>query len=208
MAWTPPTKPLFIAGEIPNKKIISEQELANLEKNKPRSIIDELISVDISVINSIDNKLIDNYTKTIKQRISLLDPTIDDFLEDLDSKIGLFDIVAESNFENILKSELKQANKTFQFKDVLSMVYLKELNSFDFYYGIGNIDNEDVIVITLIKSWEDNHKWDNRNQADYHIPNFLSRKKDNIYVSNNNFTFSEIRKILKFLGFIENHEII
>jgi len=129
MAWKPPTQKAFDAGEIPHKKIISDEEQAHLDANRPSKDVHAMFGGDPNDIV----KQIENVSDAQQERLDQLLPVgngqaISDFLEKLQNSkaFGVAAAVLEPNFETEMIMEVGSSGKSFLVSEVLKIAYLKE----------------------------------------------------------------------------------
>lgn len=204
MAWKPPTTKAFVAGEIPGKKEISDDEMANLDKYRPNKDVEAMFGQGAGV-----NQIGPGQSIPVNVPMAAYDSTIVDFLDDLkkQKKFGIGETVLATDFLILIEAEISAAGKDWDVYDALEVAYSRELAPQMFYFGMGMINNEMRVVMTPVKYWEKNKCLDDRSISDYILPDFLSRSMECVYAFDQNMTASQVRKELVMLGFAEKHEI-
>ncbi len=211
MAWKPPTQKAFDAGEIPGKKKISDEEMANLEANRPSQDVHAMFGGDPKDLMETIHNLSDAQQERLDQILPVGNgQSISDWLEELqDSKeFGIGAAVLAHNFESDMMAEVGSSGKSFLVSEVLKIVYLKELRPIMFYFGMGMVDNALRVVVTPIPDWEEIGLWDVSDISDNVVPDFLTKVKPSVYSFDKSMSASDVRKQMVKLGFIEKHEII
>lgn len=211
MAWTPPTQKAFEPGEIPGKKTISAEEQANLDKNRPEKDVDAMFGKTelhkdpekVLALPEIQSSALDLILqKSEGQEIAVL---LDEWKDN--DEFGVLAKVLENGFWQQAEDKLDESGKDYEVEDVLEIVYLRELRSIMFYFGMGMMNDEMVVVITPIPEWEEHKRWNDQSIADYVIPDFLLKLTKSIYSIKDDMTPSQVRKELIKLSFVEKHEI-
>ncbi len=211
MAWTPPTQKAFEPGEIPGKKTISAEEQANLDKYRPEKDVVDMMGGDSTKIleqgltpTEAQTSILDEiFQESENQDISAL---LDEWKEN--DEFGLLGKVLEDDFLENLEDRLDVAGKDYDSMEVAEVAYAKELRPIMFYFGMGMMNDEMVVIMTPIPEWEIHQRWNDQSLADYVIPDFLSRLTESIYsFDSDDMTASKVRKQLVKLGFMEKHEI-
>lgn len=204
MAWKPPTTKEFIAGEIPGKKEISDDEMANLDKYRPDKDVEAMFGMDTNA-----NQTGPGQSIPVNMPVAAYDPAIVDFLDDLkkQKKFGIGETVLATDLPILMEAEISAAGKDWDVYDALEVAYSRELAPPAFYFGMGMINNEMQVVMTPVMYWEKYKCLDDRSISDYILPDFLSRIMECVYDFDQSMTASQVRKELVMLGFVEKHEI-
>lgn len=211
MAWKPPTQKAFEAGEIPGKKEISAEEMANLDANRPSKDIEALFGGNKKEIA----RQIEVLPEVQQERLDELLPigcgqAISDWLEELqDTKeFGIGAVVLGENFESEMMAEIASSGNSFLTSEVLKIAYLKELCPIIFYFGMGMVNDKLRVVVTSIPDWDKIGLPDASDISDIVAPNFLIKVTASYYDFDDSMSASEVRKEMIKLGFVEKHEIV
>ena len=213
MAWQPPTQNVFDAGEMPQKKIITDEQQANLDANTPNKDVETMFGgqkMQAKGYHELSDIQIERVTDLLttgnNQEISV-------FLEELKdaSELGIAENVLADDFVQRLSQEITNHGKKYLLQDVITVAYTKELRPPMFFFGMYYMEEDDImaVVITPVAEWMDHKRWNDQSLADYVIPEFLARLEESIYEFDADvMSVSKVRKELIKMGFVEQHEIV
>lgn len=190
-------------GTIPHLRVVTPEEEANLEKYAPSHLdINTKIKAAIKqhqekVLSELtsNNQSVDITTWLIDlEQNQIFNPIKDLFEEDFENRVG--DMVANDG--------------RFDKSAVLNVLYKRTLLPTMFYFGVDMNDDGLVIGLTPSPIWDETKKIDDRNLADYVIPENMFNKIDSgLYtLTDTTITPSALRRKMISLGFQENHKIM
>jgi len=200
MAWKPDSNKPMDLGEIPHKKQISEEELANMRVNAPDRDMHEGRERQQELEEQILADIVDQGEK-YEEAVAF----ISGFLVGHDQYAGpgilLDDFIVD------LSNELQQTPEVkLDFDEVLDIAYKLNLKPSDFYFGI-EVQDKIIVMITPIVIWEQEKRLDDRKLEDRIIPDWLNRVSGSQFEVKDDMAPSKARKELLKIGFIENHDI-
>lgn len=200
MAWKPNTNKPMDLGEIPHKKQVSDEELANMRVNAPDRDMHEAQEKQEKLEEQILSDIVDQGKKH-ETVVAFIGGFLNENQQYNGPGILLDDFIVG------LSNELQQTPEVkLDFDEVLEIAYKLNLKPSDFYFGI-DVQTDLIVVITPVAIWEQEKRLDDNKLVDHVLPEWLNRISGSKFEITNDMAPSKVRKELLNIGFAENHDI-
>lgn len=201
MAWKPESNKPMDLGEIPHKKQISDEELANMRVNAPDRDMHEAQEKQAKLEEQILADIVDQGEK-YEEAVAFISGFLVGNQQYDGPGILLDDFIVD------LSNELQQTPEVkLDFNEVLDIAYKLNLKPSDFYFGI-DVQDKLIVVITPIAIWEQEKRLDDNKLVDHILPDWLDKIAGSQFELKDDMSPSKVRKELLNTGFVENHDIV
>ncbi len=200
MAWKPDSNKPMDLGEIPHKKKISDEELANMRVNAPDRDMHEAQEKQAKLEEQILSDIVDQGEK-YEEAVAFISGFLVGNQQYDGPGILLDDFIVD------LSNELRKTPEVkLDFNEVLEIAYKLNLKPSDFYFGI-DVQDKLIVVITPIVIWEQEKRLDDNKLVDHILPDWLDKITGSKFEIKDDMPPSKVRKELLKIGFVENHDI-
>lgn len=200
MAWKPDSNKPMDLGEIPHKKQISDEELANMRVNAPDRDMHEAQEKQAKLEEQILSDIVDQGEK-YEEAVAFISGFLVGNQQYDGPGILLDDFIVD------LSNELRKTPEVkLDFNEVLEIAYKLNLKPSDFYFGI-DVQDKLIVVITPIVIWEQEKRLDDNKLVDHILPDWLDKITGSKFEIKDDMPPSKVRKELLKIGFVENHDI-
>lgn len=201
MAWKPESNKPMDLGEIPHKKQISDEELANMRVNAPDRDMHKAQEKQAKLEEQILADIVDQGEK-YEEAVAFISGFLVGNQQYDGPGILLDDFIVD------LSNELQQTPEVkLGFNEVLDIAYKLNLKPSDFYFGI-DVQDKLIVVITPIAIWEQEKRLDDNKLVDHILPDWLDKIAGSQFELKDDMSPSKARKELLNTGFVENHDIV
>jgi len=201
MAWKPDSNKPMDLGEIPHKKKISEEELANMRVNAPDRDMHEAQEKQHELEEQVLADIVDQGEK-YEEAVAFISGFLVGNQQYDGPGILLDDFIVDLSNELQKTPEVK-----LDFNEVLEIAYKLNLKPSDFYFGI-DVQDKLIVVITPIAIWDQEKRLDDNKLVDHILPDWLDRISGSQFEIKDDMSPSKVRKELLKTGFVENHDIV
>jgi len=206
MGWKPPTSPVIVAGEIPGKGRMSDEQSERLDKFAPSNDMGKWLGNTGGDMSDFQEAALDQIIAMGDQHEEIM-AFLDDLLENVKDPIKIINVFAD-DYEAELRVKYDAANLKSTFEDTLEIAQTRFILPGAFYFGIGDPKGTgDInVVIAPIVCWENTKTLEKPDFVVKVAPDFLEYVDDFIYEFKN-MNPSEVRQEMLNRGFVENHDV-
>lgn len=210
MGWKP-GGPQIEIGEIPHKGVVSEQELANLQKNAPDV---ENPFTRGQRLAEAQEKAVEDFINTCANGDRLLE-VYAELEEDLDEYYQGFDEDQEDNptivldpYEDGFAVTIMTAaqNAGVSEQDLRDLACTKALGANCFYFAVDAANGR--VLIAPIQVWDETSALDHREYEQIVAPEWLEQDAPGVFRIIDGRSMAEARREMKRLLFRENFDLV